>query len=196
MCPGAGSRVDAMCLFLLGGECCSPAQEGTHACMAWHCLPSLNLHCLTAGALLTSILWLRGLFGEEWASLRIRALAGLAEKHRAETTEGEGGGEEEEERKRGAQLQGTPLLCGMAQPQELLADSYPGLPGQAASLIGGKMPPYTSTLLGSTAQFPSPAPAEGLYVPVSFLPAFLIPLLIPLSQLRSLMWSAGCRLYC
>jgi len=80
--------------------------------------------------------WLRGLFGEEWASLRIGVLAGLAEKHHAETTEGEGG--EEEERKRGAQLRGTLLLCGMPQPRELLPDSHLGLPGQAASLMGGK----------------------------------------------------------
>lgn len=62
--------------------------------MALRSLPILNLHCLTAGALLTSIPWLWGLFGEEWASLRIRLLVGLPEKHSTKTTEGEGGKKE------------------------------------------------------------------------------------------------------
>lgn len=68
--------------------------------MALRSLPSLNLYCLTAGVLLTSIPWLRGLFGEEWASLRIHVLADVPEKHSTETTKGEGG-EEEDGTKRG-----------------------------------------------------------------------------------------------
>lgn len=53
----------------------------------------------------------------------------------------------------------------MAQPWELPVDSHPGLPGQAASLMKAKMPPYAFSLLGSAAHFPSPAHAEGLFVP-------------------------------
>lgn len=138
LCPGAGGPVDAMCLFVLGGECCSPARGGTGTRMALRSLPSLNLHCLTAGALLTSIPWLWGLFGEEWASLRIRLLVGLPEKHSTETTEGEGG---EEGTERGAWHES----CCSAQPQELSADSRLGLPAWVPSLVGRKVPPNTSS---------------------------------------------------
>lgn len=72
LCLVSRCRVDAMCLFLR----CSPARGGTGTRPAPRRLPSLNLRCLTAGALLTSIPWLRGLFGEEWASLRGCVLAG------------------------------------------------------------------------------------------------------------------------
>lgn len=64
----------------LAGECCLPAWGGTRARVAWHRRPSLNLHCLTAGALLTSMPWLRGLFREEWASPHTRVLARLSRK--------------------------------------------------------------------------------------------------------------------
>lgn len=154
LCPGAGGPVDAMCLFVLGGECCSPARGGTGTRMALRSLPSLNLHCLTAGALLTSIPWLWGLFGEEWASLRIRLLVGLPEKHSTETTEGEGG---EEGTERGAWHES----CCSAQSQELSADSRLGLPAWVPSLVGRKVPPNTSSWPRSAARLP-PAHTEGL----------------------------------
>lgn len=165
-----------MCLFLLGGECCSPARGGTRAPMAWHHLPSLNLHCLTAGALLTSIPWLRGLLEEQWASLRIRVLAGLARKHCAETTER---GEEKKGRA-GCSSQGRrssaawPSLggCWLTHAQLCLVGQHP--------LMKGKMPPYASSLLGNAAQFPSPVHAEGLFVPNKHLVWFSRPCPDPL----------------
>lgn len=99
--------------------------------MVLHSLPSLNLHCLTAGVLLTSIPWLRGLFGEEWASLRIRVLADVPEKHSTETIEGEGG-EEDDDTKRGVQHEGCsctawpcPASCWLTHSQAYPAGWHP-----------------------------------------------------------------------
>lgn len=86
-------------------------------------------------------------------------------------------------------------LCHMAQPQELLFDSHLGLPGRAASLIGGKNATICIQLAGKVL-LGSPAHTEGLYMPHKHLTCLSDRNPVSSSQQRLPMLADRCCLCC